>query len=86
MCEDPPTVDNSKIYKVKRETLMSGETTLSIYKYGCNYNYYIDDKSKRVVSCQSGSASWNYTTLPVCLKGLFCINPKSTKFLNIYIF
>ena len=38
-----------------------------------------------VISCQSGSASWNYTSLPVCLKGLFCINHKSTKFLNIYI-
>ena len=74
MCKDPPTVDNAVLNEVKSEVLLSGESTISVYEYDCSENYYIDDKSKTVVSCQSGSASWNHTSLPVCLKGMFCVN------------
>ena len=74
MCEDPPTVDNSVLVDVNSVLLQSGEYFTNIYEYDCNDNYHIDDESKMVISCQSDSATWNYTSLPVCLKGLFYIN------------
>ena len=74
MCEDPPTVDNSVLVDVNSVLLQSGEYFTNIYEYDCNDNYHIDDESKMVISCQSVSATWNYTSLPVCLKGLFYIN------------
>ena len=80
MCQDPPTVDNSVLREVNSVMLLSGDSTPSTYEYVCNNNYYIDDESKMVISCQSGSASWNYASLPVCLKGLFYINRTKYEF------
>ena len=74
MCEDPPTVDNSVLNEVNSVLLQSGNNFINVYEYDCNDNYHIDDESKMVISCQSVSATWNYTSLPVCLKGLFYIN------------
>ena len=86
MCEDPQSVDNSEIIEVKSETLMSGETALSIYEYDCDDNYYIDDKSKMVIRCQSGSATWDITSLPVCLKGLFYLVYQKYEISKLFIF
>ena len=71
VCKDPPTVDNSDQKTVKEIKLLDGSSILSTIEYDCKDNYHINDKSKMAISCVSGTAKWNYTTLPVCLKGLF---------------
>ena len=86
MCEDPPAVDNSELREVNSVMLLSGDKITSEYEYVCNNNYHIDDESKMMISCQSGSASWDYTSLPVCLRGLFNINHAKYEFFKYYFY
>ena len=69
-CDDPPIVHNSEPRTTNAVRSITSGDIRSKIEYVCNDNYHINDKSKMVISCALG-AIWNYTSLPVCLKGKF---------------